>query len=61
MEKLLYNRFLLVKDNFYDEPSKVIAAAKTQPFTNQNMSLVSEAQRSIINQTLKRNWRKFLE
>ncbi len=32
MEKLLYNRFLLVKDNFYDEPSKVIAAAKNATF-----------------------------
>lgn len=29
MEKLLYKRFVLVKDNFYDDIEKVILAAKT--------------------------------
>ena len=28
MEKLLYNRFVIVKDNFYTQPLKVYAAAK---------------------------------
>lgn len=32
MEKLRYNRFLLVKDNFYAEPAKVIAAARHAHF-----------------------------
>ncbi|MBK7810870.1 MAG: hypothetical protein IPI50_06445 [Saprospiraceae bacterium] len=32
MEKILYNRFLLVKDNFYDDPAKVISAAKNAIF-----------------------------
>jgi hypothetical protein len=32
MEKLLYNRFLLVKDNFYDDPEKVIEACKKAHF-----------------------------
>lgn len=28
-KKLFYNRFLLVKDNFYDDPQKVVKAAKS--------------------------------
>lgn len=32
MEKLLYNRFLLVKDNFYDQPDQVVLAAKNATF-----------------------------
>ncbi|MBL7899938.1 MAG: hypothetical protein JNJ99_15465, partial [Crocinitomicaceae bacterium] len=28
-KKLLYNRFMLVKDNFYDDPQKVVRAAKS--------------------------------
>ncbi|MBL0145766.1 MAG: hypothetical protein IPP48_08390 [Chitinophagaceae bacterium] len=32
MEKLIYNRFLLAKDNFYDDPVKVIKAANAATF-----------------------------
>lgn len=32
MEKINYNRFLLVKDNFYDDPEKVIRAAKAADY-----------------------------
>ncbi|MBI3133902.1 MAG: hypothetical protein HYZ14_04425 [Bacteroidetes bacterium] len=32
MEKRMYNRFLLVKDNFYDNPAMVISAAKNARF-----------------------------
>ncbi|MBP6430608.1 MAG: hypothetical protein KA319_02490 [Ferruginibacter sp.] len=32
MEKLIYKRFLLVKDNFYDNPAKVVKAAKDATF-----------------------------
>lgn len=32
MEKLLYNRFLLVKDNFYAQPEKVVEVCKASTF-----------------------------
>lgn len=32
MEKLLYNRFLLVKDNFYSHPNKVLHIAKAADY-----------------------------
>ena len=32
MDKLLYNRFLLVKDNFYNDPKRVIEAARNAEY-----------------------------